>query len=116
MNFQSTIHNISRWLQSFQVKHFLGIILVGCLMLTSGLSERPSQAITDRVDAIIHQDDSQRPKTTGEWQAEALETENAPGERIERIGEESADALRDWASLYPDVAEETFENDSVQTR
>lgn len=113
INFLSGIYtHITNWAKTFQVKHFLTVILVGSLLLTTGLSERQSQAATHKVDNIIHQDDSQRPKTTGEWQAEAMETENAPGKRIQRIAGESAEALKEWGELYPEVAERTFEDDS----
>ena len=118
INFISGIFtHISSWLQKFQVKRFLTVVLVGSLLLTTGLSERNNNSnLTNQVDRAIHQDNSQRPKTTGEWQAEAQATENAPGERIQRIAGESADAVKDWASLYPDVADRTFEDDAVQQK
>ncbi|ERT05154.1 hypothetical protein M595_4893 [Lyngbya aestuarii BL J] len=117
INFISGIYtHISTWLNKFQVKRFLAAILVGSLLLTTGLSEGTNRSLTNKVDNTIHQGDSQRPKTTGEWKAEARETENAPGERIQRIAGESAEAVKDWASLYPEVADSTFEDDSVQTK
>jgi hypothetical protein len=52
----------------------------------------------------IHQNDSDRPKTTGEWNREARETEGEPGERAKRIGKESAEAVKDFGSMYTDTA------------
>ena len=116
INFISGIYtDISTWLKQFQVKRFLAVALTGFLLLATGISEGTNQPLTNKVDNIIHQDDSQRPKTTGEWEAELNETENAPGERVQRIVGESAEAVKDWASLYPEVADSTFEDGSAQT-
>ena len=117
-NFISAIYTrIGSWFREFQVKRFFAAVLVGSLVLTAGVSDRVNdQPLPNRLDRAIHQGDSDRPKTTGEWQAEALETENAPGERIQRIAGESAEAVKDWASLYPDVADSTFEDDAVQNK
>ncbi|XPM52330.1 MAG: hypothetical protein EDM05_000330 (plasmid) [Leptolyngbya sp. IPPAS B-1204] len=50
-----------------------------------------------KVDQAIHQNDSDRPKTVGEWKQEARETEGAPGERLQRVPK--AKAVRGWAKL-----------------
>lgn len=93
-------------LQVFQVKRFLSLCLVAVLFLTTGVgAEQRTKALTNRVDDLIHQDDSNRPKTTGEWQKEAREVEGNPGKRAERIAKESADAVEDFGELYPDVVE-----------
>ncbi|MEB3358232.1 MAG: hypothetical protein VKK04_16020 [Synechococcales bacterium] len=66
------------------------------------------------IKETIHNDASDRPKTTGEWQAEAEEVEGQPVERAKRIAKESADAVEDFAGLYPDVAERTtLQDDKV---
>lgn len=45
INFLSGIYtHLTNWAKTFQVKHFLSVILVGSLLLTTGLSERQSQA------------------------------------------------------------------------
>ncbi|WP_413163031.1 hypothetical protein ACL6C3_27820 [Capilliphycus salinus ALCB114379] len=120
INFISGLYTrLSAWLDQFQVKRFLTVVLVGSLLLTTGLSQAENNNntnLTNQVDRAIHQGNSDRPKTTGEWQAEAVETEGAPGQRIQRIAGESAEALKDWGSLYPDVADSTFEDDAVQNK
>ncbi|MFW6296575.1 MAG: hypothetical protein ACOC04_05230 [Halothece sp.] len=91
--------------EKFQVKRLLSLVLVGFIFLATGVAtEASSQRLTNRVDKIIHQDDSQRPKTTGEWKQEARETEGSPGERAKRIANESAEAVKDFGSIYPDTA------------
>ncbi|MBD1910113.1 MULTISPECIES: hypothetical protein [unclassified Leptolyngbya] len=93
-------------LQVFQVKRFLSLCLVAVIFLTTGVgAEQRTKALTNRVDDLIHQDDSARPKTTGEWQQEAREVEGKPGKRAERIAKESADAVEDFGELYPNVVE-----------
>lgn len=100
------IVRISSFLSAFQVKRFLAVVFVGFVVLTANVSnERGAQALTKKVDEAVHQGDSQRPKTMGEWNKEARETEGAPGERLERIAKESKEAVKDWAKLYPDTAE-----------
>jgi hypothetical protein len=95
--------------KEIQVKQFVTVALVGFLVLTTTPSMaasmgRNAQSVTNKVDRIIHEDDSNRPKTTREWQQEAQRTEDAPVERIKEIGKESADAVQDFGELYPDVA------------
>jgi hypothetical protein len=97
---------VSSLLNALQVKRFLAIVFVGFLVLTANVSnDRGAQALTKKVDEAVHQGDSQRPKTMGEWNKEARETEGAPGERLQRIAKESKEAVKDWAELYPDTAE-----------
>jgi hypothetical protein len=97
---------INSLMQEWQLKRFFAVVLVGFLVLTTNVnSERNSQAVTRKLDQVVHQDDSQRPKTTGEWNQEARQTEEAPGERVKRIAKESGEALKQWGSLYPDTAE-----------
>ncbi len=104
-----TIARISSSLKSLPAKQFLPVVLIGFLFLTtnvaSGLdSGRSGQSITNKIDKVIHQGDSQRPKTTGEWNREARETEGEPGERAARIAKESAAAVKDFGNVYPDTA------------
>lgn len=101
-----TIARIASFLNAFQVKRFLAVVFVGFLVLTANVSnDRGAQAITKKIDQTVHQGDSQRPKTMGEWNREARETEGAPGERLQRIAKESKEAVKDWGKLYPDTAE-----------
>jgi len=91
------------------IRQVLSIVLVGFLVLTtSNAPNDRNKAATKRIDTIIQRDDSDRPKTTGEWQEEAEEIDNV-GDRLQRIGKESAEAIKDWAGLYPDTAERSAE-------
>lgn len=102
------IVKVSSLLKKFQIKQFLSMALVALLMLAANIDSGFSpQSITDKLDEVVHQDDSVRPKTTGEWNQEARETEGAPGEKLKRIGKQSAEAVRDFASIYPDTAQKS---------
>lgn len=108
----STISHINHVLKQFQVKRFLAVALVGFLLLTTNVApEHGKKALTNKVDELVHQNDSQRPKTTGEWNKEARETEDAPGERLQRIGKQSAEAVKDFGSVYPDTAKRSANAD-----
>jgi hypothetical protein len=107
--FSKVINHIKFLFQEFQVKRFFAIALVGFLVLTTSLnstidSGRSSDAVTRRLDRVVHQDDADRPKTTGEWNREARQTEDAPGERAKRIAKESGEAVKQFGSVYPDTA------------
>lgn len=101
-------------LKEIQVKQFFAIALVGVLVFmtspemprgrnTADLG-RNGQAVTKKIDRVIHQGDSERPKTTREWQNEAARTEDAPAERAKEIIKESADAIQDFGGVYPSTA------------
>lgn len=99
------VTRISSLLKELQVMRFLTVVLVGFLFLTTNVAQdRNTQAVTKKLNEVVHQDNSQRPKTTGEWQQEAKETEGAPGERAKKIAKESAEAVKDFGALYPDTA------------
>lgn len=113
------IAHMSSLLKELQVKRFLAVVLVGFLLLTTNVDlERSSHAVTDKINEVVHQNDSQRPKTTGEWNKEARETKDAPGERLQKIATESAEALKDFGSLYPDTAQRSagsLQDNTAQT-
>lgn len=105
---------LSSLLKDIQVKQFFAIALVGVLVFMtspempkgrdSGDLGRTGQAVTKKIDRVIHQGDSERPKTTREWQNEAARTEDAPAERAKEIIKESADAFEDFGEVYPSTA------------
>jgi hypothetical protein len=101
------VANITSVLKEFQVKRVLTVILVGILVLTTSVAYEgsSSKAVTKKIDQALQQEDSQRPKTTGEWNREARETEDAPAERLKRIAGQSAEAVKDFGSVYPDTAQ-----------
>ena len=91
-----------------QTKQVFSMVLVGFLLLTTNVKQDTGNPVSNLFDKITHQGnsqkDSQRPKTMGEWNKQAQETEGKPGERLKRIGEQSADAVKDLGSVYPDTA------------
>ncbi len=101
---QATIR-IGNWFKQLQIRQFLSVIAIGSILLnTTPAPDRASKATIDKLDRLVHQENPDRPKTTGEWQKQAREVKGKPGERIERIGEQSADAVKEFGQMYPDVA------------
>ena len=93
------------YLNSLQVRYLLSTILVSLLLTTSIVdSDLSPKATTKEIDKVIHQDKEQRPKTTQEWEKQSRETEDKPGERIQRIEKQSIEAVKDFGSMYSDTA------------
>jgi hypothetical protein len=116
---RATSH-ISSLLNSLQIQRFFAVVLVGFLLLTTSVdSGRNTRAVGEQLRQPSNQLDSVRPKTTNEWYDEARETEDAPGERLQNIAEESAKAVKEFGSLYPDTAKRSasaLKDDAAQTR
>ncbi|NJK38517.1 MAG: hypothetical protein HC920_12650 [Oscillatoriales cyanobacterium SM2_3_0] len=110
--YNSLTKALTQVLTRVQTRWILGLILVGMTMMTalpmSVTAETSNPKMTKEVRGMVHDNDSQRPKTTGEWNAEARETDGKPLETVKRAVEDSAEAVGDWAGLYPDVAERTI--------
>ncbi|MEH1967300.1 hypothetical protein [Nostoc sp.] len=103
-----TIGKISSLLKGLQVKTFLAVVLAGFLVLTTNVGYgQNDKALGERVREQVQQDDAQRPKTIGEWNKEARETEGSPGERLQKIGKESAEAFKQFGSGYVEGAQKT---------
>ncbi|NDJ20314.1 hypothetical protein GS682_01360 [Nostoc sp. B(2019)] len=99
---------ISSLLKGLQVKRFLAVVLVGFLLLTTNAAPgRDNTSLKERVREQVEQNDAQRPKTVGQWNKEARETEGSPGERLQKIGQESAEAFKEFGSGYVEGAQET---------
>ncbi|MBD2299833.1 hypothetical protein H6G80_31600 [Nostoc sp. FACHB-87] len=109
---------INSLLNQFQVKQFVAVVLVGFLVLTTNanIERGNTKAVTRELDRVVHQDKADRPKTTGEWNREARQTENDPGKRAERIAKESAEAVKQWGSVYPDTAKRSANSVDENTR
>ncbi|MFB2834486.1 hypothetical protein [Floridanema evergladense] len=104
----NTIAFISSLVKRVQVQRFLAVVLVGFLFLTTNVdSGVNNKGLDKKIDEIAHDRDSVRPKTTREWYQEGRETENSPGERLERIGKESAKAFEEFGSGYVEGAKQT---------
>ncbi len=101
--------HLTAFVNNLQLKRVFSVVLVGFLVFGFGFgSNRGNEGITSKIDKDIHQGDSNRPKTTGEWQQEAKETEGSPGKRLKRITDQSAEAVKDFGSIYPDTAKRTI--------
>lgn len=70
------------------------------------VGEQPeSRDLPGKIQQDLQNIDSDRPKTTGEWNQEARETTGQPGERLGRIAKETGEAVKDFGKMYPDTAE-----------
>ncbi|WP_295615333.1 hypothetical protein [Chamaesiphon sp. GL140_3_metabinner_50] len=99
------IVQISDWFKQLRVRQLLSVVALGFILLnTSVAPDRASKATIDKLEQMVEQENPNRPKTTKEWQQQAREVKGKPGERIERIGEQSADAVKEFGKMYPDVA------------
>ena len=114
----NAIARISSWFQGFQVKQFLAVALVGLIVLTTNVdygrnsafsdeSGRSTRELRDQARERVQENDAQRPKTTGQWNRESRETKGNPGERLQRIGQQSAEAFKEFGSGYVEGAKET---------
>ena len=97
----SAFVQINSWFQGFQTQRFFAVVLVGFLVLT------PNLAALGNNKALAKEGESVRPTTTNEWYEEARETEDAPGERLQNIAEESAQAIKQFGSVYPETAKKS---------
>ncbi|BAY07616.1 hypothetical protein [Calothrix sp. NIES-2098] len=104
----NAIARIGSLLKGFQVQRFFAVALVGLIVLTTNVYDgRSSRELRDQARQQVEQNDAQRPKTIGQWNKEARETKNAPGERLQRIGQQSAEAFKEFGSGYVEGAKET---------
>jgi hypothetical protein len=102
------VTKLNGFIKSINIRQILPILLVIFLLTPTYVgAANNSKTITKKIDDVIHQDDSQRPKTTGEWNQEAREVKGEPGERLKRIGKQSAEAVKEFGQIYPDTAEKS---------
>jgi outer membrane murein-binding lipoprotein Lpp len=95
-------------LKQLHVQKLLAAVVMSAILLIGNVSpgssnEALGKAVRDRVNQV---DQSDRPKTTGEWQQEARETEGQPGKRIERVAKESGQAFKQFGSNYVEGTKE----------
>jgi hypothetical protein len=101
-----SIGKITSLLNKLDLNKALAIVVVGFLILTTNVDPGLSkQEAVGKIDKMLQNDrDPNRPKTTAQWQQQARETKGKPDEKIKRIGEQSADAIKEFGSMYPEVA------------
>jgi hypothetical protein len=95
--------------KELQLQQYFAVVLTGVILLTTNANAAPhNDALGAKVRERIEQtDQADRPKTTGEWNREAKETEGNPGERLGRIAKESGEAFKQFGSGYVKGAQET---------
>jgi hypothetical protein len=101
------IVRISSILKIVRVKTFLATVLVGLIVLTSSVNSTGNDRASNNINDKVFESNPERPTTTKEWYQKAQETEDSPVERVKEIGKESAQALKEWGSLYPETAEKS---------
>ncbi len=102
------IAHISTLLEGLQVKQFFAAGLVAFLLLTTNVDiGKNDQPLPAKLRDRIEQNNTDRPKTTGQWNREARKVEGKPGERVKRIGKESAEAFKEFGSGYVEGAGKT---------
>lgn len=97
-------------LKKFQIEHFLPMLLVGLFLVTTNtVPPGENKALGAKIREQVHQDDSVRPKTTGEWHKEAAQ--DVPiSQRMRDIGKESAEAFKEFGSGYVEGAQKTADD------
>jgi hypothetical protein len=107
----SKLNNYLRvWLKRLQAGRLMAVFLAAFILMTTtnAYPRSDSQALGQQVRERLHEiDQTDKPKTTGEWNQEARETEGKPGERIQRIAKESGEAIKQFGSGYVEGAKET---------
>jgi hypothetical protein len=99
------INRIQLLITKQSLEKIVPIFLVGILLITTNIDSSASdQKLGKAVDQVIHQDNEKRPKTTGEWNKQSREVQGKPGKLLKRVGEQSAEAIKDFGSVYPDTA------------
>ncbi|XGW00117.1 MAG: hypothetical protein ACAF41_14420 [Leptolyngbya sp. BL-A-14] len=106
--FSRAINAFNSLLKGLQAKQLFAAALVGFILLTSNVDiGKNDQALPQNLRERINQNDADRPKTTGQWNRESRETEGDLGERVQRIGKESAEAFKEFGSGYAKGAGKT---------
>lgn len=107
------IIRFNSFLKKIQVKSFLTSVLLGVFLLTSGASSYATNGANtaDTINSKVFETNSERPTTKGEWQQKAQETQDEPLERAKEIVKESAEAIKEWGQVYPDVVERSLSDD-----
>lgn len=119
--FSNAIAGIKSFFSGLQARQVFAIVLVGALMLTTNINpgkinfgQDSSKEVTNKVLDRVHENDSPRPKTTGEWQKEDRETANDLDERGRRISEQTGAAFKEFGSGYAKAMKDASK-DAVRT-
>lgn len=95
---------VSEILKSIQWQQMIAVCVVGMMLLsmpTTQLADAQLDSSTqNRLDEVRAKGAEGRPRTTGQWQSEKESLSGQPGEVIERMGKEAADAAGNVAETY----------------
>ncbi|MBE9059787.1 hypothetical protein [cf. Phormidesmis sp. LEGE 11477] len=102
-----------------RLQSFVAIAFVGMFLLTTSIDSSSLSGSTKAMlnDMITRGEADGRPVTTAQWRAENKQLKGNPGERIERIAEETGDAVENMAEIYPGNAKSVLpgmSNDSLE--
>ena len=74
------------------------------LLTASGVNARSSATDPAYNEQLPPTEEVGRPRTMGQWEAENEALDGQPVEKLKRIAEESADAVKNMAGIYPQNA------------
>lgn len=104
---------IGQKLQRFVAVAFVGLVLLTTSIDNSSLNSSTKAMLND----MVSRGETGRPVTSAQWKAENEALEGNPLERVERIAEESGDAVEEMAEIYPGNAKSVLpgmSNDSLE--
>ncbi len=107
----AALKRVGSALASIQLQRIATVAFIGLFLLTTSVDESSlSTGTKTMLNDMISRGEDGRPVTSAQWAAENKELKGNPLDRIERVAEESADAVGEMAEIYPDTAESTLPN------
>ena len=114
----NVLKSLSQLWETLQLQRFASVALVGMILLTTSVD---NSSLPDSTKAMLNdmiaRGENGRPVTSAQWEAEHQRLQGQPGKRLERIGEETADAVEEMAEIYPGNAKSVLpgmSNDSLE--
>ncbi|PSR14896.1 hypothetical protein C8255_23555 [filamentous cyanobacterium CCP3] len=103
---KAIFESLKKVLHSIHWKQFAVACSTVIILLTAnGVDARQNASQqAQRNSEIPPTEDVGRPRTMNQWQAENEALEGQPGKKLKRIAEESADAVKNMAEIYPQNA------------
>ncbi|MBE9159363.1 hypothetical protein IQ265_21380 [Nodosilinea sp. LEGE 06152] len=103
---KAIFESLKKVLHSIHWKQFaVACSAVVILLTASGVDARQNASQQAKANGEIPPaGEIGRPRTMNQWRAENEVLEGQPGEKLKRIAEESADAVKNMAEIYPQNA------------
>ena len=102
---QALFSAIAQLWKQWQMQRVVSAAFVAMLLLTTSVDSANLNASTkSMLNDMIARGEEGRPVTTGQWQAQNEKLQGNPGEQIEQIAKQSADAIDEMADIYPNNA------------